>query len=1081
MALATSDLTDRAAQLRWRAGNGYHNGSGYLLASDLVLTAAHVVEGTEGLEVKLPLRGEGERDWRTASVCWRARRGPQDAEGLDLALVRVQASYRSVTLARFAHPGAAAGRVPFTGIGLPAFKRRRKCGAAPLRDTAELYGDLVRGEDRKTGAWALHLQRPALPGSDARDDDSPWSGASGAAVICGGCVVGVMRAHPVHEGTLALEAVPVHSVLGDPGFCAALTGDPQPLRWDDPWGVLDRPYQEMSRTDAESLTNLLRPEFGVVRFAGRDDEVRELHDWLAGEDEFAGWLVHGPSGTGKTRLAAHVADRAGRAGWLAGVLPNPAPASLDLVKLAPLLGSGLPLLIVVDEAHWWHTDDLANLLEALGGREDARIRLMMLARGEGQAERGWYAQLHLAAATRIAVDRALARTSVRALAPALADVERRPGVFCDAAAAFAAAVHMPWRPVRAPDLSEPAFDELLVVHLHALRAAISDDDAGDTASPLEAALDWLLRRERVYWNSVSGSRLTGVSERLRMEVVALGAVVGTIDANGEAARRTLEALPDLEGERRRFLTDIDEWLQDLYPGPGRWPPLQPDLVADGLIAGLVKGDEDFVRGLRRLPGQAAAAHLESAVQVLARVGRTHPEEGETAFLELCAGGPSAVLPIAIGTAVRTGDPLGPLIDCYVRDYPDGSLAAQLEPQLPEETITLREAAVAITQQALDNARQREPSRDRDAEVARLANDFSTRLSNVGRREAALEAIDEAVTIRRRLARAQRDAFLPDLAISLNNQSLRLSDLGRRESALEAIDEAVGVCRELAEAHPDAFMPELAGSLGNQSGRLSELGRREAALDAIEEAVSVYRELAKARPDKFLPHLAKSLNNQSVQLGGRGRREAALEAIEEAVTIYRQLAKARRDSFLPDLATSLNNQSVDLSEMGRRESALAAIEEALTIRRKLAKARPDAFLPDLATSLNNQSILLADLGRREAALEAVEEAVGVFRQLAEVRPHAFVPHLATSLNNQSGCLSDLGRRKEALAAIEKAIRLVLPMLERASYVLSDSGLGLAQRYVELCEQVERRPNEEVLQRMYVILVSAGILTPEQDDE
>ena len=37
-----------------------------------------------------------------------------------------------------------------------------------------------------------------------------------------------------------------------------------------------------------------------------------------------------------------------------------------------------------------------------------------------------------------------------------------------------------------------------------------------------------------------------------------------------------------------------------------------------------------------------------------------------------------------------------------------------------------------------------------------------------------------------LAAARPDAFLPDLAASLNNQSSRPADLGRREEALAAI-------------------------------------------------------------------------------------------------------------------------------------------------------------------------------------------------------------------------------------------------------------------------------------------------------
>ena len=109
-----------------------------------------------------------------------------------------------------------------------------------------------------------------------------------------------------------------------------------------------------------------------------------------------------------------------------------------------------------------------------------------------------------------------------------------------------------------------------------------------------------------------------------------------------------------------------------------------------------------------------------------------------------------------------------------------------------------------------------------------------------------------------MAAARPDAFAPDLATSLNNLSLRLSDLGRREPALAAIEEAVATYRGLAAARPDAFAPDLALSLNNLSVRLSALGRREPALAAIEEAVATYRGLAAARPDAFAPDLARSL-------------------------------------------------------------------------------------------------------------------------------------------------------------------------------------------------------------------------------
>jgi tetratricopeptide (TPR) repeat protein len=130
------------------------------------------------------------------------------------------------------------------------------------------------------------------------------------------------------------------------------------------------------------------------------------------------------------------------------------------------------------------------------------------------------------------------------------------------------------------------------------------------------------------------------------------------------------------------------------------------------------------------------------------------------------------------------------------------------------------------------------------------------------------------------------------------------------------------------------------------------------------------------------------------------------------------------------------------------------------------------------ALNNLSNRLGDLGRPEEALAAVEEAVRIRRGLADVRPDAFLPALAMALNNLSNRLGDLGRPEEALAAVEEAVGAVLPVLERAHYFLPDAGLRLAQNYVRRCEDAERQPNGEFLQRLRVVFVAAGLV--EGDD-
>jgi hypothetical protein len=53
------------------------------------------------------------------------------------------------------------------------------------------------------------------------------------------------------------------------------------------------------------------------------------------------------------------------------------------------------------------------------------------------------------------------------------------------------------------------------------------------------------------------------------------------------------------------------------------------------------------------------------------------------------------------------------------------------------------------------------------------------------------------------------------------------------------------------------------------------------------------------------------------------------------------------------------------------------------------------------------------------------------------------------------------------------------LERAPSSVADAGLSLLQRYVGICNDMERDPDEELLRRIHTILVSAGVLT--KDDE
>jgi hypothetical protein len=136
---------------------------------------------------------------------------------------------------------------------------------------------------------------------------------------------------------------------------------------------------------------------------------------------------------------------------------------------------------------------------------------------------------------------------------------------------------------------------------------------------------------------------------------------------------------------------------------------------------------------------------------------------------------------------------------------------------------------------------------------------------------------------------------------------------------------VAALRRLAEANPDAYLPDLAMSLNNLANQLAEIGQRQAALAPAQEAAELYRALAEANPDAYLPDLAGSLNNLAVRLAAIGQRQAALAPAQEAVTLRRALAEANPDAYLPDLAGSLNNLAVRLAEIGQRQAAVSAYD------------------------------------------------------------------------------------------------------------------------------------------------------------
>ncbi|MEJ5241467.1 MAG: tetratricopeptide repeat protein, partial [Anaerolineales bacterium] len=147
---------------------------------------------------------------------------------------------------------------------------------------------------------------------------------------------------------------------------------------------------------------------------------------------------------------------------------------------------------------------------------------------------------------------------------------------------------------------------------------------------------------------------------------------------------------------------------------------------------------------------------------------------------------------------------------------------------------------------------------------------------------ALQAAQEAAALYRQLAQINPQAFLPDLAMSLNNLGVLFSELGRREEALQAAQEAVEIRRQLAQVNPQAFLPDLARSLGSYGSILLALERPAEAAEAFAEGARLLLPFARTLPQVFSGLLQALLGYylRACQAAGQAPQPALLQEAAE---------------------------------------------------------------------------------------------------------------------------------------------------------------------------------------------------------
>ncbi len=377
---------------------------------------------------------------------------------------------------------------------------------------------------------------------------------------------------------------------GDPRWLAyAVFGHPLAVRSEaaSRWSAGERTplHVPMERWDPAHSPDgaLLRAEYGVVPFHGREKELEELHEWCHQEDAMAVRLLTGAGGMGKTRLLLEVCRKREAEGWEAGFLVPEADRSPSEAWDC-LRGLDRPLLIVVDYAET-RRDLLVPLLQGVWKvrrTTDQKVRLVLLAR----AALDWWEQLRTEGH---GVDELLGgpATSERALKALALSIEDRERSYRLALRAFARQLKGDV-PSRTPDnLDAEYFQRVLYLHMTALAAA-----QGAVLGDEDALLDHVLGRERRFWRKLAKER--GLSPAI---APGLGRAMAALTLGGGAETETeavasFEELEFFKASDRSVVVGVARLLHQLYPGDQWIEPLQPDLLGEHLIESELEAGAD---------------------------------------------------------------------------------------------------------------------------------------------------------------------------------------------------------------------------------------------------------------------------------------------------------------------------------------------------------------------------------------------------------------------------------------------------------------------------------------------------------
>ncbi|KAJ7482166.1 hypothetical protein B0H11DRAFT_2418188 [Mycena galericulata] len=360
----------------------------------------------------------------------------------------------------------------------------------------------------------------------------------------------------------------------------------------------------------------------------------------------------------------------------------------------------------------------------------------------------------------------------------------------------------------------------------------------------------------------------------------------------------------------------------------------------------------------------------------------------------------------------------------------------------------------------------------------LLNSSSRAFQLAGLPNGALEAVDEAIELRRSSFDSDSVDDIDELCWSYLHRAFILCDMARVSEAMEAAQEAntllmlasketkidrkylcifrtrilqrTARSREAIQVletfmfRKDLIMDStfdmrshfLRTELAAIRGEAGYLGK--AIHDTELVVMACRKEVRNIDVENQKGALVHSLTTLSNCLDAVGRNKEALVVAEEATSIYNSNAPRMWGDFLYTIrkqefgGNAFHSLSLRLTTSGQLAEALTNAKKATKLYRELVSLAPRHF-PTLVKSLRNIAAILWKIGHPSASIAACEEAINILRKVSDSETY-FLGALREALDQLAGYFFEEGKVDRASAVttesaeVRRRIKCLLPQPE-----------------------------------------------------